>query len=138
MKTPFEYLCGMQCKVGDQVCPAFDVCPVNRNLVKGILTRYFNCCRRDLRYGCTINLEYEQVERLVRWNILQGFRCPVCGVTMEINEGQTAIESNIYSIDHIKAMSKGGKNEIDNMTICCRKCNLEKANTSEQPNGDEI
>ena len=29
MNTPFSYLCGMQCIVGEQYCPAFDVCPVN-------------------------------------------------------------------------------------------------------------
>jgi hypothetical protein len=123
MKTPFDYLCGMQCVVGDQRCPAYDVCEVNKNFVRGILTRYFNCCRRDLKHGNAVTLEYNELESLVRHYLINGFRCPVCGVTMTINNGQTEIESSVYSIEHIIPMSKGGKNNIENIILCCRKCN---------------
>jgi 5-methylcytosine-specific restriction endonuclease McrA len=138
IKTPFEYLCGMQCAVGAQRCPAFDTCPVNKNLVKGIINRYANCCRRSLRYTTTMDLNFPDVESLVRWNMSTGFRCPTCGTTMTINIGQTVIEADgasVYSIDHVKPLSKGGTNAIDNLIICCRQCNKAKGDLD---NGDSI
>jgi hypothetical protein len=51
MKSPLDCSCGIQCVVGDRKCPAFEVCPVNRDLTKTMLTRYFNCCRRALKYN---------------------------------------------------------------------------------------
>jgi 5-methylcytosine-specific restriction endonuclease McrA len=72
-----------------------------------------------------IMLDYKRVEDLVRSFINDGFNCPICGVVMAINNGQTDIESHVYSIEHILPLSKGGENDIENLTICCRKCNCE-------------
>jgi 5-methylcytosine-specific restriction endonuclease McrA len=72
-----------------------------------------------------IMLDYKQVENLIRVSIVNGFKCPVCGVTMAVNNGQTEVESHVYSIEHVVPLSKGGENTIENMTICCRKCNFE-------------
>jgi 5-methylcytosine-specific restriction endonuclease McrA len=120
--TPFDHLCGMQCVVGSQRCPAYDVCPLNKILITGIFKRFTNCCQRELNKGNHISLAYNDLEKMVRWNILQGFRCPVCGETMEINNGQSD-SMLIYTVEHVKPMGKGGSNTIDNIIICCRKCN---------------
>jgi 5-methylcytosine-specific restriction endonuclease McrA len=128
MKTPFDYLCGLQCVVGDRRCPAFDVCPVNRDLTKTILLRYYNCCRRGLKYNNIVCIEYTQIENLVRSSLSNGFQCPVCGVTMAVNNGQTEIDTPVYSIEHVKPLAKGGENTMENITICCRKCNMDNNN----------
>lgn len=35
-------------------------------------------------------------------------------------------EEILMTIDHIKPLSKGGKNELDNLKTCCYICNLKK------------
>ena len=125
MKTLFDYICNIQCVVGNRRCPAFDVCPVNKNLTKTILLRYYNCCRRGLKYNNVLTIDYAQIENLVRTSLTTGFRCPQCGVVMAINNGQTEVETNVYSIEHIRPLNKGGENNINNLVICCRKCNYE-------------
>ena len=70
-------------------------------------------------------LTYKEVENLVRESISKGFKCPICGVIMAINNGQTDLDSPVYSIEHVTPLGKGGENTIENMTICCRKCNYE-------------
>ena len=49
-----------------------------------------------------------------------GFACEYCGVT----ETDTAGE---LTIDHIQPQSKGGNDEIDNLLLCCHRCNSYKA-----------
>jgi 5-methylcytosine-specific restriction endonuclease McrA len=34
---------------------------------------------------------------------------------------------NAYTFDHRVALSEGGENTVDNMVICCYKCNQEKS-----------
>lgn len=38
----------------------------------------------------------------------------------------------IVNIDHIKAKSKGGSNELKNLALTCYKCNKNKADKSEK------
>lgn len=51
--------------------------------------------------------------------ILQKFhyRCSDCGASKD--------ETTLH-IDHIKPFSKGGSNELDNLQVLCKKCNLSK------------
>ena len=46
------------------------------------------------------------------------------GIKVDLN-GQTDLDSPVYSIEHKISLSKGGENIIENMTVCCRKCNCE-------------
>lgn len=125
MKLPTDYLCGLRCIVDNWRCPAFEVCPANKDLTKTIVMRYHNCCRRYLKYNNMIMLAYKEIEDLVRESIVSGFKCPICGVTMAINNGQTDLDSPVYSIEHVTPLAKGGESTIENLTICCRKCNYE-------------
>ena len=45
------------------------------------------------------------------------FRCAYCGLT--------AKETELH-VDHIKAVSKGGSSEMDNLITACKDCNLGK------------
>ena len=122
-KTPFDYLCGIQCIVGTQKCPALDVCPLNKSLISGLFIRYMNCGKRELKNKNQISLAFSDLEQLLRWNISQGFACPICKKTMHLSNGEVDNNMNVYSIEHVKPMGKGGTNTIDNIIICCRQCN---------------
>jgi ATP adenylyltransferase len=63
----------------------------------------------------------------VRYEVLKraNKRCALCGV----QEGDEGYEDRLpLHIDHIEPRSKGGSNEIDNLQVLCRACNLGKSN----------
>jgi len=131
-KSPFDFLCGCQCIVGDQLCPGYYTCPVNEILVKGMLTRYFTSCRRELKRWNRVSLQFNEVEKLIRHELNLGFVCPACGVTMTFNSEQTT-EDNVYTLEHVVPMGKGGPNTIDNIILSCSKCNNEKNTNNYRP-----
>lgn len=49
-----------------------------------------------------------------------GFACEYCGVT----ETDTAGE---LTLNHVQPQSKGGSDELDNLLLCCHRCNGYKA-----------
>ena len=52
-------------------------------------------------------------------------KCQLCGITpTHKNWGQWGP----FHIDHIKPRSKGGGNELSNLRLLCRRCNLDKNN----------
>ena len=71
--------------------------------------------------------EAEPVPLSVRYEVLKraGKRCELCGV----GEGDAAYEERLpLHVDHITPRSKGGSNELDNLQVLCRACNLRKGN----------
>lgn len=53
-----------------------------------------------------------------RWLDFYGFHCAYC--TVDCSENPT--------IDHLKPLSRGGGNTIDNLVISCYNCNQKKGN----------
>ena len=63
-------------------------------------------------------LRYEALKRA-------GKRCELCGV----EEGDSNYENRLpLHVDHIVQRSKGGSNDIENLQVLCRACNLGKGN----------
>lgn len=54
-----------------------------------------------------------------------GKPCPICGVKMQCYELNNL---KIPSIQHNKPISKGGKHEIDNISVICLSCNVSLRN----------
>ena len=61
----------------------------------------------------------------LRYDVMRrdGFRCKLCGMTA--NDGVK------LHVDHIIAVSKGGKTELSNLRTLCERCNLGKSDKSE-------
>lgn len=58
-----------------------------------------------------------------------GYNCPFCNVDMVPNApGVKKLYSDTMTMDHIVPGSKGGRNSLDNLVLCCYACNHKKAN----------
>jgi len=69
----------------------------------------------------------EPVPGNIRFEVLRraGKRCELCGVA----EGDSRYEDRLpLHVDHIVPRSKGGSNEIENLQVLCRACNIGKGN----------
>lgn len=56
-----------------------------------------------------------------------GNRCYICGKEMNLSDRRWGNYGPDYpTVDHIRPLSKGGKNDLDNVRICCGLCNLRK------------
>ena len=61
-----------------------------------------------------------------------GKKCPVCGVTMNnVVDKEMGIVGKDFSptIQHNKPISKGGKHELGNISVICKRCNVSLQNT---------
>lgn len=61
-------------------------------------------------------------------NAFYGEKCPICGVVMD-----NTYDKNIPTIQHNIPISKGGKHEIDNISVVCRGCNCSIKNDETTP-----
>lgn len=58
-----------------------------------------------------------------------GNRCHYCGVLMTpSNKGD--FHPDGMSIDHIVPLAEGGTDDMDNLVLACRRCNLDKRTDS--------
>lgn len=98
-------------------------------------TELLMMCERKLRefllergeYFWSSQYEAEPVPLTTRYEVLKraGKRCELCGVA----EGDESYEERLpLHVDHITPRSKGGSNELDNLQVLCRACNLGKGN----------
>ena len=61
-------------------------------------------------------------------SLKSGFICPECGTKMLLG-GNSA---QAVTIDHILSRKKGGKNNRENLRVCCSECNQEKSKREDQ------
>lgn len=76
------------------------------------------------------NLPYSFKYKIARafWNK----KCPVCGIAMNnIVDAEMGIVGKdfIPTIQHNKPISKGGKHELGNISVICKRCNVSLQDT---------
>lgn len=70
-----------------------------------------------------------------KYKITQAFwgkRCPVCGIVMNnVVDKEMGITGSdfIPTIQHNKPISKGGKHELGNISVICKRCNVSLRDT---------
>ena len=50
-------------------------------------------------------------------------RCPYCKVILDYDVG---LKPNSAETDHVIAHARGGQDHVDNLKVCCRRCNQSK------------
>jgi len=108
-----------QKKEYDKKYGQLDICKVNRKKYRQsfrgqLFSKKNQAKRRTAKYSITP----EKVKRA--FEKTNGV-CPYCPA--EITETS-------FSLDHIKPVSKGGTNHLNNLIGCCRSCNSRKGNLS--------
>lgn len=70
-------------------------------------------------------------------NAFMGEKCPVCGTKMGYGDFGTTL--CFPSIQHNIPISKGGKHELDNISVICKNCNVSiKDNITRDYNTKEV
>lgn len=54
-------------------------------------------------------------------------KCPYCDVELDYTRG---LQPNSAEPDHVIAHANGGQDRIENLKVCCRKCNQSKGDRS--------
>lgn len=89
----------------------------HKNVNMNIRTALLAQLERSRRLGMA-PLDAGAIQKMFIEVVESGFRCAYCGI--EFEWGDRALHP---TIDHRVAISKGGNNDTDNITFCCRRCN---------------
>ena len=130
-------LCRVECITEGKSCVFYRSCGPRAAFIKGMITR------RKIskwRYRRVNNGEksldpLEQYFRLLKVYLLTGFKCWYCGCDMSFMAG-SPVPKDHYTFDHRIPLCEGGSNLMDNMVICCWKCNQEKSHKEGGSNGE--
>ena len=56
--------------------------------------------------------------------------CPLCGVELNFTVGRTPTSAEV---DHVVPHSRGGRDEVSNLRVLCRRCNQSRGNGLKRP-----
>ena len=65
----------------------------------------------------------------ILWNTSSHY-CPVCDCLMTNSGSPTA--DNFATLDHVVPKSLSGGNNVENLRLLCRKCNIKRGNKSNE------
>jgi 5-methylcytosine-specific restriction endonuclease McrA len=79
--------------------------------------------RNKRNHSINGRLYAEDVVRLYLLALQNGFRCPDCGEIMILG----GMNPESASVDHIINRARGGRNDFENLRLCCSDCNQIKS-----------
>jgi predicted restriction endonuclease len=95
-----------------------------RKSLEALVTKQSSTLKpRDKQFSKKIKAR-KNISWRLRFEIMKrdNFKCKLCG------RSPTTDPAIILHIDHILPVSKGGKNNPENLQTCCSKCNIGKSN----------
>jgi hypothetical protein len=106
-------------------CEFSDVCPVLQKVLliannKRKCYNYRNKRNRWINGGTHAG----DIVNLYLLALQNGFRCPDCGEIMILGGG---MDPRSASVDHIINRANGGRNDFENLRLCCSDCNQIKS-----------
>jgi 5-methylcytosine-specific restriction endonuclease McrA len=110
-------------------CEFFDQCSISQKvlLIADNRRKTFNY-RNKRNHSLNGHTYMEDVAVLYLLALRSGFRCPDCGEMMILG----GIEPKSASVDHIINRAKGGRNNFENLRLCCSDCNQRKSRRENQ------
>lgn len=71
-------------------------------------------------------------------NAFYGKQCPLCGCKMAVDR-EFGLRARIPTIQHNIPISKGGKHELENISVICKQCNVTiQDNETGRLNSEEV
>jgi len=86
-----------------------------KTLIRRTSNVFHNQKRRAKKLGQSLHYALEDIRVIV--NNAIGKPCPYCGVAICVTN---------FSLDHMEPTSRGGRHCLDNMIVCCERCNQTK------------
>ena len=125
-------LCKMECITERKDCVfAGKSCAVRGSLIAGMKTRRKISkwrYRKNHGHGLNQSSHLEHYFGLLSVYLKTGFKCWYCGCDMQLAfYGPIGKSLDAFTFDHRVPLSKGGSNLIENMVICCWKCNQDRS-----------
>ena len=101
--------------------------PSNYEIMEEVAKRrYANLKKRSKRFELEVP-EFKEIFELVRKAYKENdFRCHYCSIEMEIRPTIKGYFGRLFSIDHYLPLTLNGDNSLDNLVVCCTRCNLVK------------
>jgi 5-methylcytosine-specific restriction endonuclease McrA len=117
--------CLLDFKCSDKDCEFQEGCLILKRIIKICRNKY-----NQYNYGINHNHSHVKHGRASMFSLKRayfnslksGFICPDCGKPMVFGGN----EPDSATIDHIISRGKGGKNNAENLRLCCRDCNWER------------
>lgn len=94
--------------------------PQNRLINRRTNNIYNSQKRRAKNSNSVLNYKIADLHAIVQAHI--GHACPYC---------RESLTAKNFSADHREPVSRSGKHEIDNLVICCERCNKIKGNMND-------
>lgn len=123
---PSEIWCKLSCIKDNQTCIFEKSCGYRRTFLRSFKRKQTQSMHRHAKKnGHSQNnyIPYSELISLAKIYLREGFPCYYCGEVMSIGV-PNAFDS--CSIEHKKAIANGGSNSLDNIVLCCERCNMRK------------
>jgi 5-methylcytosine-specific restriction endonuclease McrA len=128
---PLDVWCKISCVKDNQSCIFENNCPHRKMFLRSFKRKQVLAIHRHAKKNGRHDVEsrresyipYSELLNLARTYMHEGFRCYYCGRSMSIGIPNS---KDTCSLDHRAPIANGGANEIENIVLCCERCNIKK------------